>query len=319
MGTGGAADLVVSWPGGAQTYTLTARASDTLADLATDRRSIEVTWGTSGQPTDWQEWMPTPALIRSGTGEAGVPVSVLRVYSSGALTGWLELSDSLPVEVEVGTWSVAWLGHVCDLDAGHVPSSPVRAVKWRVRVSAPTEWGAQLVSVVDRGVLSVVYAPFETGLTDAVLRRHAPWTSAYLTQGVPSWVGVIGATLEDLERRLDRALPDGKYADDTAGAQFERAHALLAQIAICDELAGRNIDRSALRTQLAEDFKAEFEAAVQHRDWLDADGDNVVSDGETGRTAGVPARSHMTDSAVIDLDDVTTPDVYTRRRVTDDR
>jgi hypothetical protein len=195
----------------------------------------------------------------------------------------------------------------------------VRAVKWRVEVTNPFEWGNQTAVAVDRGVLSVVWAPFETGLTDAALRRHAPWTSAYLTQGVPSWTGIIGTSLEDLERRLDRALPDGAYADDVAGAQFERAHALLAQIAICDELAGRNIDRSALRTQLAEDFKAEFEAARQNLDWLDADGDDAVGDGESGRTAGVPARSHVNDSSVVTFDDPATPAQYARRRVTDDR
>ena len=56
-------------------------------------------------------------------------------------------------------------------------------------------------------------------------------------------------------------------------------------------------------------------------DWLDLDGDGAVGAGETGQAAypGVAALSHVGDSTVIDLDDVSTPDIYTRLRVTDDR
>lgn len=312
----GTATLSIYFASQTRTYTLTQRADDAITAISSDRKRLTVTWGSDGAISTLAD-MPAPVFIVGGA-ESQVPANVLRVVSSGTLSGTFELADPLPVAVNTGA-ALRWQMMRATVSSAHLPASPVRAVKYTVSMTA--DRFGQSADVLDRGVLSVVRAAFATGLTDATLKQVAPWTASHLPPGQSSWDGIIASTALDLESRIDRALPSGSYADDVAGAQFRRAHELLTIVAICDEMAGRGIDRSALRERAVADFAEEFRAIMGALDWLDLDGDGAVSAGETGQAAypGVAALSHVGDATVIDLDDVATPDVYTRSRVTDDR
>ncbi len=277
--------LVVAWPAGAQTYTLTRRRDDTITALSTDRRRLTLAWSDDGAPADLLAGNPMAAHITRDS-IAQIPVRVVRVVSLGTGTGVVELADALPQTASPVGGFLEWLTVSCNIPAEDLPASPVRPVAWRMSYT-PYVGGAAIPARSESGVLAVVRDRFATGLTDAAALSHAPWLRSALTSASPTladWIASAESLLVSSIRAHQR-MPAGTWEDDVQGRQFLRAHALAVEVVVCDDLIARGVDRAARREQAAADLAAELDRAFARLEWVDADGDGVVDTGEGDNAA----------------------------------
>lgn len=258
-------------------YELTARTPDAVTAISSDRRTLSVSWGGDGAPSGFIGTQPEPVWLDLGA-YGQVPARISRVLSDDETGhGTLELAEPLPTKIAAAaTGSIYWLTLTATIDAGDIPSAPVYPVRWSV-VATTTRLGLSVPTEQDRGMLSVVWQPFETGLTDAQLARMAPWTAAARPSGVQSWAGAIESGLERLLAALRPSIQTGKTEDDLNGPQFLRLHGLCAQLAILDDLAARGTPRDGARTQLAADYDAELKLALNRLDYIDITGTGEVT------------------------------------------
>lgn len=315
-----AASLTIAWAAGSQTYTLTARTSDTVASVSADRTRLTIgEWGTDGRLSTFPNGQPRAAWLMTG-GEVQCPVQVTRLVSGDADGGVVELSAPLPLAFS-GDAALIWLDQSASISSAHVPATPQR-VAWTVTYT-PVRNGATLADVIDRGVLDVVRAPFATGLTHARFVELSPMLGPFLPSGQASWAPQIALALRSLIGRLQKRLVAGQTVDLLAGEQFETAHGYELELHI---LRGRRAVGMA-SDQAVTDAEATVTAELDRiwaggLDWLDADDNGVINAGETGTRPGVLSlASHVTDTAIWDRTDTDdeTPDPWDRFRVTDPR
>lgn len=304
------ATAVVVWPAGSQSYSLTIRGNDTVTAVSSDRRQITVTVGTSGALASLIDGNPMPAmLVNAATQE--IPVLLTRVVSSGVY----ELADPLPL-VAGAAGTIRWLTGSATIPLAHVPATPIRPVAWRVTYTPIINGGTGSVAT-EVGALAVVRDVFATGLVDGSLSVVAPWLRGTIAPSMAGLSTYILAGYDLLISLIRPRLPVGTWEDSLAGAQFHRAHALAAQICVCDDLAGRGVARTDLRAQLAADLKAELGGCFARIEWLDVNGDGLATANEGATRTAAPILSHVTNLTVMDYSaDPTTPDVFDRVRVT---
>lgn len=268
--------LTISWPAGVQTYTLAlARESDTVTAISADRRTLTVTWGSSGSPTVLASPDEPAAAQLVGVGVVDVPVRVVRVVTaaSNGLSGTVDLADPLPHPILVSSLALHWHERSALVNSAHVPAVTTDGVRWSVPYTASLG-GVSVAYGRDMGVLRVVAMPFATGLTDARLLGLLPDLRARPT-GQSSWASQREAALDDLVVRIrSRIAP--RIEDVLPGRDYELPHAYLTG-ALIAEAQGRADAADRLRVLADEDIARRL-ALV---DWMDLDRDGVVDAGET--------------------------------------
>lgn len=319
------ATLSIYWTGGTQTYALTFRAVDTFTVPTGTRTRLAVTFGADGILADFLDGSPLPAHVSSDS-YGQIPVRVKRLVTSTNNadpeedTGVLELCDPLPNEVANGG-TLRWLTGSATVSSAHLPSDPARPIAWRVAYVGKLG-GETIASRTETGVLAVVRDVFATGLTDAEAAARAPWLRTAISSGSASLAEFVETAEAALisAMRAHQEMPADTWEDQLSGPQFLRAHVLATEIAVCDDLIARGIDRTARRTQAAEDFAAELDRVFARLEWVDLDGDGVPDEGEGDAPAYVPGVSTGTGNAnLTDIDDPTDAVAMTRYGVQDPR
>lgn len=305
---GTAASLTVYWPSGSVSYTLNARTPDTVTAISADRRILTVDWGDEGSvPTGTYTDFPAPCWLTSPVYDSPVRISRMVAVLPDPDTGaTFELAEQLPSPVggivDSGA-SLHWLGQYVDIPSTDLPAAPIRAVRWEV-LYTPTVWGQAAPSgLIDRGVLAVTWAPFDTGLSDSALARIAPWTSTSRPPGCSSWADQISAGLDYLVSRIQPELPSGVWEDDLVGQPWLRAHAIATQIIILQDLIAKGVDRLASLEAMQRDFDAEVKLRIARPEWADYNQNNVIDSGETVLPATTVVFSHISDPSVFDSTD----------------
>lgn len=309
--------LVVSWPGGAQTYDLALdRAADVVTFMSDDRRRLTVTY--SAAPAAFGS-VPEPAVLTDGA-QAQIPVSVTRHEVIGALSGYVHLGAALPTRVALTAAArLHYVRRTVKLDAAHIGTAPTKAVRWRVTYSPVTN-GVAGQETYDSGVLVIARIPFATGLTDQDVSRYWPSLGAVAT-GLPGWESARELALADLRDRIVAAgVLRGASVDQLSGTQFRRVHGLLTarHILLDRHVAGR--DQTAALDRLDADIDVAMKAALASLLWLDSDGDGTVDSSETQVAGYVSITSCGTsDLSMVDITEADEPVTLTRGSLGDDR
>lgn len=309
--------LVVSWPGGAQTYDLALdRAADVVTAVSDDRRRLTVTY--SAAPAAFGS-VPEPAVLTDGA-QAQIPVSVTRHEVIGALSGYVHLGAALPTRVALTAAArLHYVRRTVKLDAAHIGTAPTKAVRWRVTYSPVTN-GVAGQETYDSGVLVIARIPFATGLTDQDVSRYWPSLGAVAT-GLPGWEYARELALADLRDRIVAAgVLRGASVDQLSGTQFRRVHGLLTarHILLDRHVAGR--DQTAALDRLDADIDVAMKAALASLLWLDSDGDGTVDSSETQVAGYVSITSCGTsDLSMVDITEADEPVTLTRGSLGDDR
>ena len=320
-----AASLSIYWPLATQTYALTIRGNDTVAAPTGDRRRLAVTFGASGILADFLDGAPLHAHL-SADSYGQIPVRVTRLVSSVNNvapiedTGVLELADPLSEDVTNGG-TLRWLTGSATISAAHLPASPTRAIKFEVAYT-PKIGGETAAAVVESGVLAVVRDVFATGLTDGEASARAPWLRSAISDSSVSLAEFIetGESTLISAMRAHEKMPADTWEDQLSGPQFLRAHVLAVELAVCDDMIARGIDRSARREQAEKDFYRELARVFARFEWVDANNDGAVNAGDSDSPAYVPGVSTGTGNAnLTDIDDPTGAVEMTRYGVQDPR
>lgn len=287
------ATLVVNWPTQAPniaptsptSYGLTYRGVDTVTAISTDRRVLTVTWSGDGAPVAFIGAQPDPAWLDAGAG-GQCPVRIVRMLTNADGAGTLQLAEPLPngITLPDGGAALQWLTLTATIPSGDIPAAPVRPVLWRVECEA-NRLGASVIDL-ERGGLAVVWQPFTTGLTDAVLVGMAPWLANNRPAGAMSWAQAIAAGEDLLLSMLFPMLAVGRTEDDLLGSQFLRCHFLATLLVIYDDMAGRGQPRSDARAQAAADLDALLKLALGRLEYLDLNGDGLAEQGESDVAQG---------------------------------
>lgn len=309
--------LVVSWPGGAQTYDLALdRAADVVTFVSDDRRRLTVTY--SAAPAAFGS-VPEPAVLTDGA-QAQIPVSITRHEVIGALSGYVHLGAALPTRVALTAAArLHYVRRTVKLDAAHIGTTPAKAVRWRVAYN-PVINGVAGQETYDTGVIIIARIPFATGLTDQDVSRYWPSLGAVAT-GLPGWEYARELALADLRDRIVAAgVLRGASVDQLSGTQFRRLHGLLTarHILLDRHVAGR--DQTAALDRLDADIDVGMKAALASLLWLDSDGDGTVDSSETQVAGYVSITSCGTsDLSMIDITEADEPVTLTRGSLGDDR
>lgn len=316
--------LTVTWPTGALTYTLDlAREPDTVTAISTDRRTLTLTWGGSGTPVILASPDSPASASLYGVGTVEASVRVVRLVTTGALSGTVELAEPLPhpVAVSASTLTLHWHERSALIPSIDVGATPARNVRWSVDYAAYTQ-GIATEHRRDRDVLHIVAMVFATGLSDAdVLAAFPDLRSRPMGQG--SWRAQRDAAHDDLVLLVRQRIAP-RVEDVLPGAQFRRAHAYLTAAAIVDGASSGGADRSELAAYYRARAVETVDAVLALVDWADLDGDGVVDTGETATGAATGRAtaaigSTLTDASVVAYEADGAPYEVTRLRVTDDR
>lgn len=309
--------LVVSWPGGSQTYDLALdRAADVVTAVSDDRRRLTVTY--SAAPAAFGS-VPEPAVLTDGA-RAQIPVSVTRHEVIGALSGYVHLGAALPTRVALTAAArLHYVRRTVKLEAAHIWTTPAKAVRWRVAYN-PVINGVAGQETYDTGVLVIARIPFATGLTDQDVSRYWPSLGA-VAAGLPGWESARELALADLRDRIVAAgVLRGASVDQLSGTQFRRVHGLLTarHILLDRHVAGR--DQTAALDRLDADIEVAMKAALASLLWLDSDGDGTVDSSETQVAGYVSITSCGTsDLSMVDITEADEPVTLTRGSLGDDR
>ena len=309
--------LVVSWPGGSQTYDLALdRAADVVTFVSDDRRRLTVTY--SAAPAAFGS-VPEPAVLTDGA-RAQIPVSVTRHEVIGALSGYVHLGAALPTRVALTAAArLHYVRRTVKLEAAHIWTTPAKAVRWRVAYN-PVINGVAGQETYDSGVLVIARIPFATGLTDQDVSRYWPSLGA-VAAGLSGWESARELALADLRDRIVAAgVLRGASVDQLSGTQFRRVHGLLTarHILLDRHVAGR--DQTAALDRLDADIDVAMKAALASLLWLDSDGDGTVDSSETQVAGYVSITSCGTsDLSMVDITEADEPVTLTRGSLGDDR
>lgn len=200
------------------------------------------------------------------------------------------LAEPLPHTVDVsdiladsgGVASLQWLTYSYTLSAADLGADPKRNFSAVVEYTERQGGSAPARISRDRSLLHVVRAPFDTGLDELGLLAAVPHLVVPGAQD--SLEPQIASALTHLETFVQRQLPDGKYPDDIDGAQFRPAHIMLTQWAI---MTARSVIQNEPPDMTLYDRAMESVGEQMDRlNWLDADGDGRVDEGEADYNAG---------------------------------
>lgn len=321
------ATLSIQWSGSGTAYTMAlVRQVDTVTAVSADRKQLTCTWGSSGIPASWSQGDPEPAFL-SAEGRGQFPVRVLRVVSNTVGDppgGVLELAEAVPHNFAVGAYgcNLHWSTWTVKIPLADIGTSMRRPVLWTVTYQPVIDGYNPGSGQIDRGELAVVRAPFATGMNDAALLRVFPGLASAIPAGSTGWRDQAQAGMDMLVSRILPELPSGIYEDHLSGTQWLRAHALATVSVILTDLLMRGIDRSAGLEVVEAQLTEEIRLRLARREWQDTDSDGLIDAGESpvqSPWTGMVS-SHVSDTTVMDLsDDPTTPDTYSRFRVTGSR
>lgn len=314
--------LSVQWPAGTQAYGMVeGRAEDEITAISADRRTLTVTWGADGPPTDLLAEV-SPVVIRSDTGGAVIAARIQRVLTDTGAAGTLALAEPLPHAVAIVSGCLLdWLLFYAVIPAGHIGTSALRHVRWSL--AHGPQIGGVIPSIARaQGLLHVVKAAFDTGLSDGALVALIPALAQMVPAGQSTWGLQRRIAEEQLVSEIRGRLPAGSYEDDVAGPQFLLAHAYLSAALAQDGRAAMGVEGAqagadAMRARAAD----EIDRCFRRLSWVDADRDGVVDESETDiaqrSLAGLGA-SHVTNAAVF-LDDSVDVEEYDRAGSQEDR
>ena len=292
------ASLSIYYAAGTQTVALTQRASDEIASIGSDRKTL--TLATTATDFALPGVLPVPAYIAYGP-SSQVPVRVMRLVSQSEETFVVELSEPLPHTIASGGLLV-WQVWSATRTAPATLQGPVRwSVSWEGYVD-----GLQAPDpTVDEGLLYIVRAPFSTGLTSARLVASSPWLAQHVPPGQSSWAPPIEIAQDTLIQRVVAILPEGRTIQDVSGGQFRNAHAMETRLLVMRGLQEAGANRRDQIEQLERDIAAELDRIGKAGvDWVDTNGNGAVDDGESNVTPGrVTLRSFTTNRSIIDVSD----------------
>ncbi len=203
------------------------------------------------------------------------PVRIGGISTADGVTT-IRLADPLPRRPAVGTGTLQWSRWTSVLSPAAVTGTARRDITWTVTWQ-PLQAGAaadDATEQVDEGRLIVCRRPFDTGLTPAYLGRTFPDLAQTVASRDNGRLGVIEATLEELEIELAPHLaPKGLYPDDINGRRLRIAHAYLAAALIVE----KNEPNRAKR--LRQTYPEKFDKGLRQI-WVDQNRNGQVDEGE---------------------------------------
>lgn len=205
----------------------------------------------------------------------GVTSTVVRLDDQGAALP-VNATGTLHPNVYSGALASGALG--ADVD---------RAGRWYVRYTTDDGDDAPGEAVTDAGPLRVVRFRFNTGLSDATMRRD-PRLPTQTPSGSNSWSEMIRSTLPTLMADIEQVLSGTTraYADRTLGAQWMFAHGLLVVAEMVE--AGIMADPANVQTigvdgppnTARNRYQRELQRTAARVQWADTDDDGEIDEGE---------------------------------------
>lgn len=192
----------------------------------------------------------------------------------------LILAEALPVGVPSdATGTIYHNKWRCTLSADELTAAVDRAGYYQINYQVDDDPGATNVKVrlmSERGRLRVVRAAFLTGLTASDLTTLVPQLEATRPASREGWQPYINDY--DIIGDVEAKLPANRYADQTLGEQFRRAHALLVASSLAEIGYAPNVDPERMRAAA----DAELSRQIQRLHWIDSDDDGLIDSDETG-------------------------------------
>lgn len=299
----------IYWSTGAVSYAMARQSGATISAIDSTRTRLTTSWA-SGEPH-----MVPSVPIQAWIGEKAygqVAVRIIRVDAT-----YTYLSEPLPREVDAVECSIQLLTWIANIPPTAIPATPQRPVLLQIAYSA-TVSGETTIQRVEREPIAVVWSVFATGLTDGEVLRGANWARTLYQPGTNGYQDAIDTSLDALIRRIRPELPDGVWEDQVSGEQFRRAHLLLTQLTLLDDMAGRGQPRPELRSALAEEVDAELARCFQRLEMLDFDDDGLLQPGEATAIGATPI-SHVLNASLVDFARQPLPTVVDRPRMDDPR
>jgi hypothetical protein len=299
----------IYWSTGAASYVMARQSGATISAIDSTRTRLTTTWP-SGEPH-----MVPSVPIQAWIGEKAygqVAVRIIRVDAT-----YTYLSEPLPREVDAVECSIQLLTWIANIPPTSIPTTPQRPVLLQIAYSA-TVSGETTIQRVEREPIAVVWSVFATGLTDGEVLRGANWARTLYQPGTNGYQDAIDTSLDALIRRIRPELPDGTWEDQVSGEQFRRAHLLLTQLTLLDDMAGRGQPRPELRSALAEEVDAELARCFQRLEMLDFNDDGLLQPGEATAIGATPI-SHVLNASLVDFARQPLPTVVDRPRMDDPR
>jgi hypothetical protein len=192
----------------------------------------------------------------------------------------LVLAEPLPVAVPADASGTIYHNKWrCVLTANELGAAIDRAGYYQINYQVDDDPGSTNVNVrllSERGRLRVVRAVFHTGLTASDLITLVPQLEATRPASREGWQPYINEF--DILGEVEAKLPNNRYADQTLGEQFRRAHALFVAASLAEIGYAPNVDPERMRAAA----EAELSRQVQRLHWIDSDDDGVIDSDETG-------------------------------------
>lgn len=239
-----------------------------------------------------------PSSLRGVTGEsAGAAVLDLGAEGTypvrimGVTSTVVRLDDQCPDLPVNATGTLHPNVYSGTLASGAVGAAVDRAGRWYVRYTTDDGDDAPGEAVTDAGPLRVVRFRFDTGLSDAGLRRD-PRLPSQIARGSNSWHEMIRSTLPTLIADIEQVLSGSArgYADRTLGAQWQFAHGLLVVAELVE--AGKLSDPANVQTIGLDEpntarnrYLRELRRTAARVQWTDADDDGEIDEGEESSAA----------------------------------
>ena len=192
----------------------------------------------------------------------------------------LVLAEPLPVAVPTdATGTIYHNKWRCTLGANELGSTIDRAGYYQINYQVdddPSTANVKVRLMSERGRLRVVRASFFTGLTAGDLMTLVPQLEATRPANREGWQPYINEF--DILGEVEAKLPSNRYADQTLGEQFRRAHALFVAASLAEIGYAPNVDPERMRAAA----EAELSRQVQRLHWLDGDDDGLIDSDEIG-------------------------------------
>jgi len=297
------------WSTGAVSYAMARQSGASISAIDSTRTRLTTLWS-SGEP-HMVPGVPIQAWIgEKAYGQAAV--RIIRVEHP-----YTYLSEPLPREVNAVECLIQLLTWQASIPAIAIPATPQRPVLLQFAYSA-TVSGETTIQRVEREPVAVVWSVFATGLTDGEVLCGANWARTLYQPGTNGYQDAIDTSLDTLIRRIRPELPNGTWEDQVSGEQFRRAHLLLTQLTLLDDMAGRGQPRPELRATIAEELDAELGRCFQRLEMLDYNNDGVLQPGEAAAIGATPI-SHVQNAGLVDFARQSLPTVVDRPRMDDPR
>jgi len=282
--TAGAPSVVMGAPISLTRALTQYRADATVLSIGNDRQTLTLSAAIGGSTRGLIGHNGVSWLDLDQYGQ--FPVKVATFTSATTV----RLAEPLPHDPGPGAGTLSWNLWYADFIAGEVGAAVARAVPWSVTWTQDQGADAPTRERMSDGLIAIVTRVFDTGLTHETLLHHLPYSAEQVPDRQSSFQPQIDLGLTRLKRWISARLrAAGNFVDQVAGEQFAEVHALLtehfiikAQILVGYTREGNPIDEA----------KDEFEVCMSDICWVDANGDGVVDDGETGiNKAALPGNS----------------------------